>query len=258
MRELVRESAVRDDRKLASKELDNVAAWGAVAREHAAARAGGRSRSPRALRRPRPRTRSRSGWHGWPARTCTSRRPTRSGWPSWSRPAPARLPRSRRRGSWAPACCARSSSRARRTDPKELRETANDLCLRTDGKMSKEDVKAIETVGAQGPRHLQRHPGSQEGRRGPHPRLDRPARPHVGQVQGARGPGDHRRRGAVPRAQGPVRQPPGASASTSPAAWARSRSASCCGRVTWTSRRPSCARRSRPRRARSRPARSSG
>ena len=30
------------------------------------------------------------------------------------------------------------------TDPKELRETANDLCLRTDGKMSKEDVKAIE------------------------------------------------------------------------------------------------------------------
>ena len=30
------------------------------------------------------------------------------------------------------------------TDPKELRETANDLCLRTDGRMSKEDVKAIE------------------------------------------------------------------------------------------------------------------
>ena len=29
-------------------------------------------------------------------------------------------------------------------DPKELRETANDLCLRTDGSMSKEDVKAIE------------------------------------------------------------------------------------------------------------------
>ena len=32
----------------------------------------------------------------------------------------------------------------RSTDPKELRETANDLCLRTDGRMSKEDVKAIE------------------------------------------------------------------------------------------------------------------
>ena len=31
------------------------------------------------------------------------------------------------------------------TDPKELRETANDLCLRTDGKMTKEDVRAVET-----------------------------------------------------------------------------------------------------------------
>src|SRR5207244_2444857 len=33
VRELVRDSAVRDDRRLASKELDNVAAWGATARE---------------------------------------------------------------------------------------------------------------------------------------------------------------------------------------------------------------------------------
>ena len=60
-------------------------------------------------------------------------------------------------------------------------------------------------VGAQGARHLQRHPDPPSRRRRPRARGRGPARPVLGQVQGARGAGGHRRRGALPRAQGPVR-----------------------------------------------------
>ena len=61
VRELVRESAVRDDRKLGPKELDNVSAVGGRGARAAAAPSWRRSRSRRAPRRPRPGTPSRPG-----------------------------------------------------------------------------------------------------------------------------------------------------------------------------------------------------
>ena len=61
-------------------------------------------------------------------------------------------------------------------------------------------------LGAEGARHLQRHPGPPPRRRRPREGGRRPARPHVDQVQGARGPGGHLRRGPVPRAARPLRQ----------------------------------------------------
>ena len=60
-------------------------------------------------------------------------------------------------------------------------------------------------MGAQGARHVQRHPDPPSRRRRSRPRGRGPARPVLGQVQGARGAGGRRRRGALPRAQGPVR-----------------------------------------------------
>ena len=45
-------------------------------------------------------------------------------------------------------------------DGQDIRELTNDLCLRTDGKISKEDLDAIVAVGAEGPRDGARHRGA--------------------------------------------------------------------------------------------------
>ncbi len=69
------------------------------------------------------------------------------------------------------------------------------------------------------------------------------------------GQGRHQRRGRLPRAEGPLRVARSAGASTSAAAWAPSRCATCSSRSTSRPRRRSSRRRSTPPRARSRPAR---
>ena len=69
--------------------------------------------------------------------------------------------------------------------------------------------------------------------------------------------GHRQRRVAVPRAQGALRLTRTAGASTSAAAWAPRRSATCSSRSTWTPRPPTSRSRSRPPRARSSSARSS-
>ena len=118
VRELVRESAVRDDRKLASKELDNVAAWAATARELLAAEleAIEEAKGPEKTKA-KNAVKARMAWLAGEDVDPQGARPG-SGSRSWSRTAPAPLRRSRRRASWAPACCARSWSRARASIPR--------------------------------------------------------------------------------------------------------------------------------------------
>ncbi len=93
------------------------------------------------------------------------------------------------------------------TDPKELRETANDLCLRTDGRMSKEDVKAIEQWALKVRDTYQdiqaRKKDVEDHSRDSIDRLDRTwvkfKELEVQEIVSRRGP--------VPRAEGPLRQP---------------------------------------------------
>ena len=82
VRELVRESAVRDDRKLGPQgSRQRRPRWGAAARTLLASELAGDRASARAPRRPRPRTSSRRAWRGWAAATPSSRSPIASGSP---------------------------------------------------------------------------------------------------------------------------------------------------------------------------------
>ncbi len=143
VRELVRESAVRDDRKLGPKELDNIGAWAAAARALLAdelelietSKGGDKTRARNAVK-------VRLGYLG--GEDVTLKESDQEWLDRLVEAGPgaaAALEKIRQLGA---GLLREVVEQGEGTDPKELREVANDLCLRTDGKMSKEDVKAIE------------------------------------------------------------------------------------------------------------------
>ena len=148
VRELVRSAAVREDRQLSA------------ARARRRRRLGeGRARRRREGRRPTPaRARAR--------RSPTARRPSsawRSTWPATPRRSTPRrttgpierllepkgdtqkeLDRARGLGGGLLADVVRAAVDLPEEERGELRDLANDLCLKTDGRMSKDDVKVLE------------------------------------------------------------------------------------------------------------------
>ena len=134
IRELVRNAAIRDDRKLTPRELELVAVAAEQIRAALAplrAEQDDATGSKKGARLEAHQPRARHAAHG--RRRCTPRTP------SSSRRSTRRT--SRRRASSATGCSPRSSPRP--TDDTDVRELANDLCLRTDGKIQKEDLDAL-------------------------------------------------------------------------------------------------------------------
>jgi DNA-directed RNA polymerase subunit beta' len=143
VRELVRESAVRDDRKLAPKDLDNVAAWGAAARTLLANEltAIEESKGPEKTKAKNV-IKARMAWLG--GGDAELKDPDREWVDQLVEAGPgnaAALEKTRQIGA---GILRELIETGEGVDRAELREQANDLCLRTDGRMSKEDVKAIE------------------------------------------------------------------------------------------------------------------
>jgi DNA-directed RNA polymerase subunit beta' len=143
VRELVRESAVRDDRKLAPRDLDNVAAWGAAARTLLSSEltAIEESKGPEKTKAKNV-IKARMAWLGGDGADLKD--PDREWVEALVEAGPgnaAALEKTRQLGA---GILRELIETGEGTDRAELREQANDLCLRTDGRMSKEDVKAIE------------------------------------------------------------------------------------------------------------------
>src|SRR5690242_12343045 len=143
VRELVRDSAVRDDRRLGPKELDNVAAWAATARELLAtelqliedSKGPEKTKAKNAIK-------ARMAWLG--GDDVTLKEPDQEWVAKLVEAGPGAAPALDKTRQLGVGLLREVIEQGESTDPKELRETANDLCLRTDGRMSKEDVKAIE------------------------------------------------------------------------------------------------------------------
>ncbi len=143
VRELVRESAVRDDRKLGPKDLDNVAAWGAAARTllQSELEAIEESKGPEKTKAKNV-IKARMAWLA--GGEAELKDPDREWVEKLVEAGPgnaAALEKTRQIGA---GILRELIETGEGTDRAELREQANDLCLRTDGRMSKEDVKAIE------------------------------------------------------------------------------------------------------------------
>ena len=143
VRELVRESAVRDDRKLGPKDLDNVAAWGGAARTLLASEleAIETSKGPEKTKAKNV-IKARMAWLG--GGEADLKAPDQEWVEKLIEAGPgnaAALDKTRQIGA---GILRELIETGEGTDRAELREQANDLCLRTDGRMSKEDVKAIE------------------------------------------------------------------------------------------------------------------
>jgi DNA-directed RNA polymerase subunit beta' len=143
VRELVRESAVREDRKLAPRDLDNVAAWGAAARTLLSSEltAVEESKGPEKTKAKNV-IKARMAWLGGDGADLKD--PDREWVEQLVEAGPgnaAALEKTRQLGA---GILRELIETGEGTDRAELREQANDLCLRTDGRMSKEDVKAIE------------------------------------------------------------------------------------------------------------------
>ena len=134
IRELVRNAAIRDDRKLTPRELELVAVGGrADPRRARSAPRGAGQRRPAPRRAPSRSTSSACSTRSSRAPRCTPRTRRSS--------APSTRRTSRRRASSATACSPTWSTAAE--DDTDVRELANDLCLRTDGKIQKEDLDAL-------------------------------------------------------------------------------------------------------------------
>ena len=231
IRELVRNAAIRDDRRLAPRELESVAT---------AAVADPRRRSRRSAAELEKATGLEEGRdHEAPQPACSTRcsageRARRGGRASSSRRVDLKnLEKARELGNGLLARRARAR-RAGDATRRAVRELANDLCLRTDGQIRKEDLDAIVAVGAEGARDVPGHRVAPRGR----------AR---GRRRGASA--GSRRRGScsasssrsmsstTSRSSASSRTASGrrtASASTSAAAWARRRSATCSATSTST------------------------
>src|SRR6478609_3673166 len=143
VRELVRDSAVRDDRRLNPKELDNVAGWAAAARELLAdelqlildSKGPEKTKAKNAVK-------ARLSYLA--GDDVTLKEPDQEWLAKLVEAGPGAAPALEKTRQLGAGLLREVIEQGESTDPKELRETANDLCLRTDGRMSKEDVKAIE------------------------------------------------------------------------------------------------------------------
>ncbi len=136
IRELVRNAAIRDDRRLSPKELETVANVAIQIREALAGLAKDLGEGDRL-----EEGRDHEAHQQACSRRSSAEASSRATTPSSLRASTRRT--SRRRASSATACSRRA--RAGRPDASrdEIRELANDLCLRTDGKIQKEDLDAI-------------------------------------------------------------------------------------------------------------------
>ena len=248
LRELVRQTATRDDRRLAPREVESVAA---------AARAD-RGRARAAPRGPREGDRLEEGRDheahqpapGGPAR---GRRAGRGGRRA-RRGRREEEPRARARGRRRPARRRPRGRRPRGRRGARPRARVRPLPRRGHAQGGPRRDRAVGAEGARDGRGHGRPPRGHargRGRRGPPPRAD------VAPVPGARAEDDRRRRADLPRAQGPLRLSVrlrhllpgrhGRGGDPRPAARPRPRRRS----------RSRCATRSRPRRGRSSSARSS-
>jgi DNA-directed RNA polymerase subunit beta' len=143
IKELVRESAIREDRKLASRELDAVAAWAAAARvligdelaKLAELKGAERTKARNAVK-------ARLAFLG--GEEVTLKEPDQEWVAKLVEAGPgaaAALDKSRQIGA---GLLREVVEQGESVDAKELREVANDLCLRSDGKISKDDIRFIE------------------------------------------------------------------------------------------------------------------
>ncbi len=144
VRELVRESAVRDDRKLGAKELDNVSGWAATARELLAGEleAIETSKGPEKTKAKNV-VKARMAFLA--GDDVTLKEPDQQWVAQLVEKGPGAAPALEKTRQLGAGLLREVVEQGESLDPKELRETANDLSLRTDGKMTKEDVRAVET-----------------------------------------------------------------------------------------------------------------
>ena len=136
IRELVRNAAIRDDRRLAPRELDTVATAASqvkTALEPLEARARRRVRLEEGRAHEAHQQGARRAPHGRRSSRATTRR-------SSSGVDTKTLEKARELGN---GLLAEVIEQGETTDQDELRELANDLCLRTDGRIQKEDLDAI-------------------------------------------------------------------------------------------------------------------
>src|SRR5689334_3326299 len=143
VRELVRESAVREDRKLAPRDLDNVAAWGAAARTMLASEltAIEESKGPEKTKAKNV-IKARMAWLGGDGADLKD--PDREWVEGLVEAGPgnaAALEKTRQLGA---GILRELVEEAESTDAEDLRELAADLCLRSEGGTSKEDIRFVE------------------------------------------------------------------------------------------------------------------
>ena len=138
IRELVRRPAIRDDRRLAPRELESVATAAVQIREALAPLARSSRRRP-ARRRARSRSTSTASSTALLVGGELARGRRRSSSPGVDDEEPREGARARQ----GPARATCSSRPSRTRDADEIRELANDLCLRTTGRSQKEDLDAI-------------------------------------------------------------------------------------------------------------------
>jgi DNA-directed RNA polymerase subunit beta' len=143
VRELVRESAVRDDRRLSTKDLATIAAWAAAARTLIApeleaidaAKGGEKTKARNAVK-------ARLTWLGGGE---VSLKEADEAWIAQLVEAgpgnAAGLDKARQLGA---GLLREVIEQAESTDENELRELASDLCLRSEGGTSKEDIRFVE------------------------------------------------------------------------------------------------------------------
>ncbi len=143
VKELVRETAIREDRRLGPKELDNVAAWAAAARglmgeELDAMQELKGSERTKARNALKPRLSFLGG-------DDVTLKGADSEWLAQlieaGPGAAAALDKTRQIGAGLLREVVEQGDSA---DKAELRDLANDLCLRTDGKMSRDDIRVVE------------------------------------------------------------------------------------------------------------------
>ena len=224
IRELVRNAAIRDDRKLTPRELELVAVAAEQIRD---ALAPLRDEQDSADRLEEGRgleahqARARHAAHRAPR--CT-RRTTEI----VAQVDAKNLEKARELGNGLLAEVVDAAGRTTR----DVRELTNDLCLRTDGKIQKEDLDFADPVGAEGARDVPRHRVAPRRHARGRRRLRQPARADLAALPRASSRRTSSTTSSCSASSRTASARRTASASTSGAAWARSRSATSCATST--------------------------
>ena len=199
IRELVRKSAIRDDRDLTPRELD--------------LRRAGRRADPRGARAARRRgaeaaSGSKKGAitkHINAASTrCSPAPSSRATTRARRRRSTAKnLEKARELGNGPAARACRDALTAESAD--EIRELANDLCLKAEARMQKEDLDAIIQWSLKVREMYLDIESRREDAREAAVECGPPPRGDLGAIPRARAEGDRQRRADLPRAEGPLR-----------------------------------------------------